>query len=361
MNNNIKEVQYHARSDLAKVSWITEDSYILTDKGWRPAWAINVGDRVMINTLEGVLSFETIKNKEQDEQAFVQIYNSFWCFTTGELHKWAGYRRMTLRGNTNRLYIFDHKPCQKTTTEFNILNCGLYSPTLNDKQPTKDACSLLGWLLADGSVSWSQESNAPSTSHGKRRGVVALITQNDNKYGKEIEELLTRMGALSYVLKRKKIGNVCRDYYIKSDWFRDYWRSLGFDFLGKHEIDMVSFILSLSKENREAYLDAFFKSDGHITCKGKGVKVITQNQNNLSESVIIAGYLSGYNISSGRKDGYYINKRGETNLCFWYKLSEKPHKTTTKMKTKVLPKGIVYNFETTGYIVCRQGDTVTSV
>lgn len=348
----------HEKSDLNKESWITEETLVLTESGWRGVSTIKIGDKVLTNSFDGTLDFEKVQNVTKESQRIVSSYHSFWQFETGIKHRWFGYRRMT-KSDNSRLYIYDHKPCTNTTKEFNIVNCGVYKG--KSSSVTRDECSLLGWILSDGYVKWAEKSFGPSTSKGKRRGVLVQITQNDNKFGSEIKDLLVSLGAYKREVLRKKSVNVCRDYYLDPTWFRAYWKRMGFNQESKYKINLVKFLLDQPAENIESFLDAFFKADGHTTRKGKGSKVISQNVGNLSESVLVAGYLLGYNMSSGSKGCEYTNKRGETNECYWYKLSDKPHQTTMRMSTDIKPEGTVFNFGVDGYVVCRQKDVITCV
>ena len=353
---SLDNIEVHERSDMNDCSWLPDHSYVLTARGWRPLWAISKGDMVLASNYTGVLSLQQVKEVKYDTQRLVKSSHSFWEFVTGEQHKWLGYRRMTKADNT-RVHIYDHKICTNTTKEFHIRNCGVYGGGFSDV--SEDECRVLGWLLADGYIKWEDVSFGPSTSHGTKRGVTAQITQNDNKYGEEIKTLLIDTGAYSRETLRKNTVNVCRDYYLHPAWFRDYWRKLGFQELDKHSIDVVGFLLKQPKKNIEAFLDAFYKADGHTTRKGLGTKVITQNQNNLSEGVIVAGYLLGYNITSGEKGGIYTNKRGDINICKWYKLGEKPHQTTMRIKTEVTAQDEVVQLALDGYAIYRQEDVVT--
>lgn len=349
----LDKVKYNIRSDKEKDTWIPEDSYILTNKGWRPLWAIQKGEKVITNTYDGNLGFDIVKDVKTESQQTVLSYHGFWEFETGSKHKWFGFRRMTKSDNT-REFIYDHKPCLKTTKEFYIKNCGVYEGMANEV--SEDDCRVLGWILSDGYVKWKEKSFATSTSHGTKRGVTVIITQNDNKYGDEIKELLVRTGSYAGEYIRVGSKNICRNYRLKPAWFRKFWVNLGFGEESKHSIDLVGFLLRQPKNNIEAFLDAFFKADGHIR---KGIKVITQNQNNLSEGVLLAGYLLGYNVSSGLKGGIYINKRGEVNTCKWYKLRNKPYQTTMKMKTKRGECKRVVQLDVEGYCIYRQHDTIT--
>lgn len=353
---SLDNIIIHDRSDMEADTWIPDNSFVLTSNGWRPLWAIVKGDFILTNTYDGVLSLNSVTEVNYSHQPTVLNSHSFWEFETGEKHKWFGYRRMT-KADNSRLHIYDHKPCLNTTKEFHIKNCGVYKGV--ESAVTEDECRILGWLLADGYIKWEEVSFAPSTSHGTKRGVVAQITQNDNKYGEEIKNLLLRTKSYKRESLRKNTKNICRDYYLDTTWFRSYWCRLGFMQEGKHNINVVKFIIKQPKNNIEAFLDAFFKADGHTTRKGKGTKVITQNQNNLSEGIITAAYLLGYNLTSGVKDGVYVNKRGDVNICKWYKLGEKPHQTTMRLKTNVLPPRRMIQLTVDGYGVYRQGDIIT--
>lgn len=353
---SLDNIIIHDRSDMVKDTWIPDTSFILTCNGWRPLWSITKDDLIITNTYDGKLSLNSVFEVKESYQNTILNQHSFWEFETGEKHKWFGYRRMT-KADNSRIHVYDHKPCTNTTKEFHIKNCGVYDGISSDI--TKEDCSILGWILADGYIKWAKKSFATSSSHGTKRGVITLITQNDNKYGAEIKDLLLKTQSYKSESIRKNTKNVCRDYYIKPEWFREYWIRLGFMQENKHDINLSQFLLKQPRENIESFLDAFLKADGHTTRKGKGAKVITQNQNNLSEGVMLASYLLGYNVTSGEKGGIYINKRGYINICKWYKLGEKPHQTTMRLKTSVLPTKRMIQLTVDGYAVYRQKDIIT--
>lgn len=336
---SLEDIILHERSDMVSNSWITDDSYVLTRSGWKPVWNIEVGTEILCSDTGFNYLWKPIEHMEEDIKNIIELSHSFWKFKYSEDNKIFGYRRMTLSDNT-RKHILDHRKVGNLSCEFHIRN----SATLlnrNETNITEDECSLLGWLLSDGHVSWSKKSERTSASFGKRKGVVATVTQNDNKYGKEIEDLMKRLGCLSFSHKRNRSPNVCRNYYIESQWFRDYWEKLGFGKLCKYKIDLVKFIIDQPTNNVEAFMDAFQKADGHLS--NNKIKVITQNWTNISEGVHLAGILAGYNVSTGSK-GFYTNKSGKTNECLWYKFQNKPHQTTMRVEKYTLPPQVCYKF-----------------
>lgn len=331
-------------------SWVTDDSYVLTKRGWKPVWNIDNGTEILCSDQEFKYSWHTTKNIHESFKGVIELSHSFWKFKYSVDNKVFGYRRMTLSDNS-RKHVLDHRNIDNLSCEFHIRN----SATLlnnNETRITEDECRLLGWLLSDGYVGWSKKSERTSSSFGKRKGVVATVTQNDNKYGKEIEDLMKGLGCLSFSHKRKRSPNVCRNYYIESQWFRDYWERLGFKRLCKYKIDLVRFIIDQPTSNVDAFMDAFQKADGHLS-KG-GIKVITQNWTNISEGVHLAGILSGYNVSTGSK-GFYTNKTGKTNECLWYKFQNKPHQTAMRVvKRDLSPQKCYKLFDGNLYPLVRQ-------
>jgi len=347
---SLSNIILHERSDMESDSWITDDSYVLTKQGWKPVWNIYNGTEILCSDQEFKYSWYTIENIHEGFKGVVELSHSFWKFKYSKDNKVFGYRRMTLSDNS-RKHILDHRNVDNLSCEFHIRNSATFRNN-SETNITEDECRLLGWLLSDGYISWSKKSERTSASFGKRKGVIATVTQNDNKYGKEIENLMNRLGCLSFSHKRKRSPNVCRNYYIESQWFRDYWEKLGFERLCKYKIDLVGFIIDQPTSNVEAFMDAFQKADGHLS--KNGIKVITQNWTNISEGVHLAGILSGYNVSTGSK-GFYTNKTGKTNECLWYKFQNKPHQTTMKVVKEDLPPQKCYKlFDGNIYPLVRQ-------
>ena len=357
---SLDNIVLHQRSQMKGTNSVrTKDTYVLTEVGWRPLFTVEVGDHIFSYTEEGNLDLDQVVGVVNTEEPLVNYNHSFWGFEVGKSHTWLGYRRMTLTDN-KRVHIWDRRGYGKLSCEFHILNSpsNYYNNKVNLITP--DECSLLGWLLSDGCISWSKDTKRTSSSNGKRRGVVAGVTQNDNKHGAEIKELMLRLGGFSAAYIKPNTPNICRHYTLKSDWFREYWEHLGFQQQGKFSINLVKFLLEQPTENVEAFMEAFQKADGHYSRQGK--KVLTQNESNLSEGIFTAAYLLGYNPSSGSK-GYYQNSTGKINKCMWYKLQTKPHQTAMRLLSEEGSRGLctTLKLKKSTCFVARQNDFITLI
>ena len=355
---SLENIILHERSQISGIGSVrTSDTFVLTKTGWKLIAYVKEGDEILSYSLKGSLTYDTVMNNNEEVKTLVRYHHSFWGFCVGSDHRWLGYRRMTLADN-KRIHIWDRRGKDNLTCEFHIINTPRSYINNNISFISEDECSLLGWLLSDGYIKWSLDTKNTSSSKGRKRGVLATVTQNDNKYGKEIKDLMLRLGGYLSEYKRKKVGNICRNYYLQASWFREYWGKLGFNQQGKFEINLVEFLLNQPTSNIESFMDAFQKADGHYSKQGK--KIITQNESNISEGVLTACYLLGYNPSSGSK-GYYQNKTGKINRCMWYKFQTKPHQTTMRMKVSDLVEGncTTLTMQNSDCIVVRQGDFIT--
>ena len=83
----------------------------------------------------------------------------------------------------------------------------------------------MGFILSDGYYRWSDDSQGPSTSFGKRRNIVCMVSQSKNKFSGVVESCLERLG-LNYRKDVKEVtnGNTVFSYYLRCEEARDFFR-----------------------------------------------------------------------------------------------------------------------------------------
>lgn len=160
---------------------------------------------------------------------------------------------------------------------------------------TPDEASIIAWLVTDGSIETRMLNSKrrkfnpeiddpdfigkPKIHQGKNKGLIILddlllkanIKFTKNKRKKSLKEKHLQMWL--YRLQPSKI----REIFKKANILNLKWDN---------------FILSLSKESRDAFLKACIDAEGHV--KKCGFTCISQNKGNLSNAIALCAYLCGY-------------------------------------------------------------------
>lgn len=274
-----------------KYGCIPMHTKVLTRNGWKYFSEINEGDELpTYNAEKGVVEMDTVLHKHffKDKELF-KFSNKYDKIECTEDHRWYGWRRSKTRNKPSKK-VFGFFETREMTQEHNIV---LTAPWLGSDTDllTKEDCALLGWMASDGYWRWSDKGEGTSCSFGKKKEVIASLSQADSKFWKEIEYLLDKMG-VNYSKRCREVenGNTINMYKINSAWMRGFLDRVLPGRKNKHEVDWTSFVMKLSRSNLEAFYDSFYMGDGCVT---GGHETISQNLGNIFDGITTAAQLLG--------------------------------------------------------------------
>lgn len=274
-----------------------DSTKVLTEDGWRGYEDLFIGQKVLSRNKEGVMEFTPIRAIHFfDNQEVVSIKgkHSLNLEATKD-HRWLVNKRKFK--NNERTVEEEFRLTKDLNSECSIIRNGKYLSN-GRLDITPDEASLLGWILADGCVSWKPYSTKTSSKGGLKRGVKCVITQAESKYTEKIENLLNLLECHTGYMTSEGVNSPIRTYNIKSSWFRDFWERCGFAQQGKKGIDLEKWVLQASDLQIKNFLYAFYLADGSLSEDGK--RIIGQKKGNICEGVKLACYLSGYLPSTRR-------------------------------------------------------------
>lgn len=295
---------YRDRSKNVFYACLPMDTKVLTKSGWKFYEEISEGDTVLtFNEKTGIVEDDVVLRKHFfTNKEVIEYSNKFDSFRCTEDHRWYGWRRSKTKGKPSQK-VFGWFEANQFTQEHNIVLTAPWKGN-EDSKLSKDDCSLLGWLASDGTWSWSKKSETTSSSFGKKKNIHCSISQSNSKFWREIEILLDRMGIEYHKnTTNRENGNNVHYYTLKSKSIRSFLDRIFNERKDKHDVDWVSLILSMSRENLESFYDSFYKGDGQV--KGSG-EIITQNLGNIFDAVVTAAQLLGKGrLSFNRKVNTY--------------------------------------------------------
>lgn len=337
----------------------TDTTEVLTTSGWKFFDELEDADSVITyNTETEVLEQDDILYKHFYKNAEVTEYgNSIKRFESTADHRWYGSWR-TGRGSA-RGVVKGFKQLSEFTQEFNLLQTAEFIG--GRSTVTSEEAALIAWLLSDGYWYWSELGKGTSDSNGKRRGVIASITQAHKNYPKHIKDVLDKNLAeyTERIVERDGVS-IQTTFHLTAEFARTFLRKVMQGEYQKHDFDWPSWIISLSKDARESFLFNFWLADGNsLNREFKDQPLIfSQNQGNISEGLVIAGTLSGYVVTKHVKVPTVPVKT--TKVCEGINMSVKQH--MTQQESKVLGKRVVDVFCLTtcnGTFIIRQGNFIS--
>ena len=341
------------RSDGKNVTYAclpTDNTQVLTQDGWKEYKEITYSDEVLTyceisccykwNRIQKIHHY---KNRD-----IMKISNSHIGFESTPDHRWRVSKRLQKGHRGERYYKDMYISTDEITTECNIHNNSFYYE--GNSGITPDQAALVGWLLSDGYYRWSEKDELTSSSFGKSKGIIAVITQSKNKYTKEVEECLERNNIRYTVHNKKDIlnkSNPVYRYLLKSEDIRNFMDEVIKDRSQKHDVNWCAWLLKLSHESLKSFLHAFHLADGHTSKKGW---MITQNKGNICDALILCGNLLGKRVTHTHK----------TDKCLVMNYTTKKHITCQRMKKEITRKGDVFCLTVpNGNFVIKQNDYVT--
>jgi hypothetical protein len=342
------------RSEAKSVSYacLPMDTQILTFEGWKSFDDVNVGDTLpTFNSDKNIVEADSIKLKHFFDDKEVWEYSNAQHNIRATLdHRWYGWVRHTPKKKP-RYKEYGWFTMGDIKSEYNIQTAAPYVG--GNSKITEDEASLMGWILSEGYTKWSKKEEVTSASKGKRKEFICRIAQSKNYFYKDIEDLLSRlrMSYKKYESKREN-GNHVYIYSIQGDSIRPYWDKVVGKRMDKHDVNWVKWVLSLTNESRNSFLEAFYKGDGHTEARlNRNQYIITQNKGNICDGVLVAMQMSG--------DGKCTTKVKEGN-CMILMKSPRPHITTQTMSKKSL--GVQDTFCLTtgnGSFIIKQGSLIS--
>lgn len=268
----------------------TDNTEVLTDKGWKKFSEISLGDRVMsLNNQSGNTEFCKVLGEvfyEDREVLSIQVGQNWKVESTPD-HRWV-VDRYTGRGGTKRK-VREYITTEKLNSSCNLITSAPYVG--GESKVTPDEAALLGWVLSDGYLSCSKiVSSASQGRNGERQAVQMSVSQS--KYVEELEGILNKVG-LKYSTLVREDG--LKFYTISSPEARKFIKKIGLPISSKHEIDYTKFILSLSQDSLEAFLNAFWMGDGQTVGLGSTyrTKIVYQNGGNILDAIQLGYELLG--------------------------------------------------------------------
>lgn len=290
------------------------DTEALTSEGWKKYEEINEGDLVL-GYKDGVLVWTPVRLKVFYENApLMRLYqpNRLFSVTTTPNHRWVCERRSRIKNV--RKYRVTETTTEGFKTEERLI---LSAPLIESFDPiniTEKEAAIVGWLHTDGSVIWSEETGITAQgSDFRRRGNSLIIYQSSKKYEDEIDLLLDGIEAGKYSQFVESSNSYRNAWRIKSEYARDLW-----DRARLHELTLWEFVLRLNKKQRDAFLDAANKAEGHTKNRRHKSLVITQNTGIVADSIELAGFLSGFRTERWANGDYKDNTNIKINISSRY-------------------------------------------
>lgn len=321
MSKRISEIigQDFGRSPAKNVKYgclPTDSTEVLTDSGWKYFDDVFEGDTVLgYNASTGSNEWTTVNKTHFFKDAYVkQFGNTTWNVEATLDHRWYGMilKQYGHRQNSRKVIeprIFTTEEIKQTHY---ILNTAPYVG--GDSTVTPDEAALIAWVLADGYYAWSEKEERTSCSGGKKKGLVASISQAEHKYQSEIVRVLEANG-MEYHTNISKNNNFYKvtNYNLRAKTFRPFLDRVVGSRAQKHNVDWCTWLLKLSKESLESFMYAFWLADGD----SKGNENATawtfkQNEGNIADALVLCGYLLGWNVTyrgKGKCKGIRFQKK----------------------------------------------------
>jgi hypothetical protein len=320
-----------SRTDCKSINYacLPMHTKVLTKEGWKFYDEISIGEAVLsFNENTGMIEDDTVLEKHffYDKELFI-FSNNFDSFKCTEEHRWYGWKNSKPKTG-KRIKKFGYFEAKDFNQETNIL---LSAPYIGgDSDITPDESELIGWILSEGSITWSKKSENTSASKGLKKEVRVLITQSINYYTEHIENLLNKLNISFYKYPRPTPdnGNTVVIYVISNECARKFIDRVVGIRKDKYDINWVKWVISLKRESLERFMYGFFLGDGNVKSFQKNKEyLISQNKGNIFDGVATAMQLLG----TGRLS--FTNK---SDKCISIRKKKKSHLTCQEIKKDTL-------------------------
>lgn len=177
--------------------------------------------------------------------------------------------------------------------------------TVGELAITVKEAALLAWIAGDG---WQQKPR-PSRGRNPEKGyksgstpMTYLITQTKEQNWAAIDLALDGHGRVTRTRERHVNGELRhdREWRLPAPYARDLTERAG-----SPKTDCIQQVLAMSTQQREAWLTAMIRAEGHVSQKPNQAPItqISQKSGPLAEAIVIAVYLSG------RRPSVYVSTR----------------------------------------------------
>lgn len=333
----------------------TDNTEVLTSKGWAKFEDIKVGDSIIgYDQFNDRLSTCSVtKTYHYKDAEVVDKGHSLWSMESTRDHRWYGKRLKNFGKGKNGIKIWQDSVATTDDLKqtFNITNTAPFIGN-EDCSVLPVEAELVGWLLSDGYYKWSDKKEVTSSSNGAKKGIVSVFTQSDNKFWKEMERCLDKNG-IDYVrdISEQENGNHVYKYRPKAKCMRDFLDRVVGCRRQKHDVDWTGWVMSLDRDCLTSFVHSFWLADGDVKNKEEKIYMtFKQNDGNIQDALMLAGYLLGYNVTRGKK--------GKCKGIRFQKVRR--HTTTQEFKEKGLRTTDVFCLSTTlDTFVVKQNDIIT--
>lgn len=306
---------------------LTLDSMILTRRGWLKHDEVRVGDLTIgYNPDTGTSEWTAVTRVvHYGDAPLIRMFHSRWSATTTPNHRWIDFPRVAepksedpvtcplcpwpegvlRRGRTTSGGVRIHlskmhgvRPDKQvntyaevaswvTTEDVNtrsriLLSAPATTPSQLDVSIQEAA--VLGWIAGDGHVESRKYGPSMSIAQSKPAMVRKLVALLEGlPYSDYVDERLTRTG--------KAACGPRHQFRFDPGYAQDLLRRAGHP-----KTDAVQQVLSMSTEQRAAWLEAMIDAEGHRVAphgNGKETVSLTQCYGPVLEAIALAVYLSG--------------------------------------------------------------------
>lgn len=280
---------------------------VLTKGGWKFYSEIKVGETLPVyEHLSNTVVDGTVGAKHYYQKTdVVRVSNKHSSFDCTPNHRWYSCQRVNIKGGRG-YYRMDYVETKDLKTDHNILLSAPYQPSEGVSDVTPYEAMFMGFLLSDGYYKWSNYSEGPSTSGGKRRGLSCMIAQSQGKYWSEVEKCLDKIG-VDYRKDTRETdnGNNVFCYYLTQESARETLDRIIPGRSNPQDYNWTAWVMRLSRQALESFYYGFYLGDGDMKAKHVG---ISQNEGNVMDGVVAASQLLGWGRVgvSGNRSCKYI-------------------------------------------------------
>lgn len=240
------------------------DTEVLTTSGFKKFEELKVGEKIL-SYKNGNLVEDSISHLHFYEDAEVVHYgDSNKTLRCTRNHRWL----VSGRDESKLVY----KELQDFNTETKIRTT---APYVGGGKLSRVEGEFFGWLLSDGHI----------------RKESCSIAQSKNKFCKELEDVLSKNGlGFSVFESKRENGNHVNIYTIPQEQTKDIFNRCGVPHWDR-DFDWSKWVITLSREALEGFVDAFYLGDGYVMDKRS--YAIAQNRGSVFDAVQLAVYLIG--------------------------------------------------------------------
>ncbi len=295
---------------------VTLDTRIITRRGWLYYNELRDGDETIgFNPATGHSEWTLIERVHvYDDAPLVRLSNKTWEAVCTPQHRWVARHRTRTRltepYRTEEVMTETARLTSRHAVRVAAETDTGAGPAISDRE-----AELLGWVLGDGSVAHIKSKKGSNPEHW-RTGTGSLVSirfyqskpEHVKKFDTLVDGLLFNRMTRTMKTPKGRPGLPLVTWEFTHAYSAELLKRSGYD----HK-DPVSFVLSLSPEQREAFLRGVFGAEGSYAGNGEGfssqgyhnyprTKTYFQNDGLQQDAIILAVYLSGKRPGISEKD-----------------------------------------------------------